>query len=363
MKKALICLFVFISMLIGFTTFVYAQETPDITANEQDMLAQLMDIRGIGGDITAYVLFSHTDDPQFIIGSSEAGYLIMDRDCNGCMEWGTGRNPYNDFQDKKKYYGGISCYFVELEDQYYNIISGEKTDVILYVKNLDKVEKSRLNSYLQQNQTLDDPPPTITETKRINNCYSSLQRLAFGINSDGTCTAVACGIVLNYLDREVSTLIVPSDMESEVLKTAATDDLMDYPQAEALHQYLYHECGMNPVNLAWMVTDEIAKYRQYTAETENTEIAVSWCSFTDSSYITSEIDQDIPSMVTTLIWGDTDTRKHTMAVYGYRIYSDDSCEILVHRGWSGDIHNGLIDEHWYPIFLQKSLISSHLKLH
>ncbi len=347
MKKVVISLIVLVSMLVALSVTAYAQGEADaFTSEEQKVLTQLMEIREIDGDVSAEVLYDYDDNPEFIMGTTKAGYLIMDRESCAILEWGTGSSPYSKFENDKKYYGGIMCYCIGLKDKdtYFNIVTEEKTKEVSYIENLDKYIASYSES--DKDKALDG---TKSVPQIIDNYENNLQKLAFGNNTDDTCTSVACGIALNYLDRQYSTLFVADDMESETL---TGDDLTIYTQAQAMHQYLKNDCGIGPASFAGDVTDGIEEYRQDTIETSNVEIDADWILCVTvpqaQSYIAAQIDQDKPSMITTTLTSGGDYQWHSMAVYGYNSNTD---EILVHTGWASriDTQNNIINETWIPV--------------
>lgn len=59
--------------------------------------------------------------------------------------------------------------------------------------------------------------------------------------------------------------------------------------------------------------------------------------FNDPTYLTNQIDKDIPGMITTFLdYYDMGYSFHTMAVYGYRKYSTyNDYYLCVHPGWYG----------------------------
>lgn len=83
-------------------------------------------------DFTADILFDANNRSSYLLATTDKGYLILKRDTYEFCECGE-MNPYRDYMDYKKYYGGIIHYYVEsakadsnsaIFDKYYDIVNG-----------------------------------------------------------------------------------------------------------------------------------------------------------------------------------------------------------------------------------------------
>ncbi|MDR1541104.1 MAG: hypothetical protein LBU32_24530, partial [Clostridiales bacterium] len=379
MKKALAAVSLITLTLIALT--FDAKGEVILTDINEDVISA-MSIRCIdGGEVAFETLFSHLDEPRYVMGTSEHGYLIWDAHSLKCTEWGTGSNPYSDNSDAKKYYGGIMSYSIDTDDGYYNLVTDESIDSIPYISAIDELEPA-----------ISDRPPgsgpaqvqsssaTSSTPTYVPNHYEYIQRKAFGLNLAGTCTAVAIGQALNYFDLRYPQLnLVSANMKSETFNRTSSQngpasltplvtvngiDFRDtdssgniiyfYPQAEAMHQFLTIECG---VGLQWHQkmagTAGTSNYRNSSNTLKNTEIYATPYEYNDSvenllkfgykmERIKAEIDNGKPVVVIVLVDAgsiinlnndDLNVDWHTMILYGYRTYSDGSVEYLLHTGW------------------------------
>lgn len=137
--------------------------------------------------------------------------------------------------------------------------------------------------------------------------------------------------MLNYIDYDNGG-IVPNNYHLEALTSncgsnVATDSL----RAHAFHRFLVEDCGMGAVSYANGIAYAIDKYRESSTTISNTEIDCEWTLNIYTNFGIDELLADRPTMLTSTLAGDYSW--HTMPVYGYRRYSDNSLEWLVHSGW------------------------------
>jgi len=321
----------------------------DFNTEQITTLTQQMSVRDLGQLMQNEVLYDHNQAPTYRLGVSNTGYLIM-RNADGyCLEYGNVLNPYNGYgTNVQKFYGGVGCYSTKQGASYYNIIYGVASSNIPYLQELDMIPLRDNSSPVLMSAPVSTstlPPslaatPTLTYTQLISNYNPYIQRKAFGYNdaNSNTCTAVALGIVLTYLDCYLDSQIVPANMKAEALIDVNAKDksgVIRYPRAEALHKQLQDECGLGPVSYADRVVEGLYKYDSLNSGALNRELKVSWSLFSSTyQQFKNEININKPVMVTTTFFGDP-SNFHSMAVYGVRESTDGSKEMCVHPGWYG----------------------------
>jgi hypothetical protein len=253
----------------------------EIGESEKETAAIFMDDRDIGGDASSEILFNHDGIPKFILCISSGGYLIMDRDTNVVLESGQGAGPYAEYPDARKYYGGFGCYIVETEDGLFDIIYKTIVGSIPYIKAVDELGDTEASR--DETGTLSAGSQTGTATKKLDANIADIATLSFANNggsTSNTCSAVACGIALNYLDRTIDNNIVPNVMEATPLDVNNPDwDSILYPETEALHNYLVNDCGMGPVTYGDSISYGLFWYRDGDSSVEQTGIHTEWTLF------------------------------------------------------------------------------------
>ena len=329
--------------------------TTDISSNEVAAMIDAMETRGMGNNISVEILYDCDNEPTFLLGTSDLGYQIIARGTLRCIEGGE-VNPYLDYPNNKKYYGGVLNYFVESGDNFYDITHNTTASNLLQAEYLEEattgiMSASRAVSNQSAVNVIASPSAAsnadITYSTIIPNADIRIQRRAFGLNNDDTCSAVACTIVLNYLDYEDGD-IVPSEFHLEAL---ASDDspeniAEEYPSAHAFHRYLVEDCDMVPASFAGRIATSIDMYRDISETVSDTGIACDWTVNIYTNFGIDELNADRPAMLTSTIAGDYST--HTMPIYGYRRYSDGSLEWLVHTGWYSSLKKGDDEIYYMP---------------
>jgi hypothetical protein len=171
------------------------------------------------------------------------------------------------------------------------------------------------------------------------------RRLAFGLNggdTPNTSMAVACGLILNYLDRTIDDRILPDIFKAEELQ-GSTFNTLRYPRTAYFHKYLLRRCRFTTGSPGCWGKEVTRRFKRFwQANPWHPEVIVrssfggygvrkAW------ELIKKEIDESRPAMITT-------TQKrlrgkeeffHTMAVCGYRVTASGRQEILVHAGKYG----------------------------
>lgn len=103
-----------LAMVIGFTFVIPANAASDgaeITKEDVEVLRDRMTARGYGDeDLVADVLYDADEQPTYLIGISKGGYIILNKTTYAFHESGSG-NPFADYMDARKYYGGpLQCF-------------------------------------------------------------------------------------------------------------------------------------------------------------------------------------------------------------------------------------------------------------
>lgn len=305
------------------------KDTSVITSNEITAMKTAMETRGTGGEIKIEILYDCDGQPSLLLGTSDLGYQIIARETLKCIEGGEA-NPYSMYPDSKKYYGGVLNYYAVSGDELHDIC---RNTTVLSPSKCDYLDEA-INGSIRTDAAFSASAlatASITYTKIIPYEGSRIQRKAFGYNSDNTCSAVACTIVLDYLDYDNGG-IVPSSYHLETLTSNSGSNVAtNSPKAHAFHRFLVDDCGMGAVSYADGISNAIDEYRESSTTISNTEIDCEWTLNIYTNFGIDELLADRPTMLTSTIAGDYSW--HTMPVYGYRRYSDNSLEWLVHTGW------------------------------
>jgi hypothetical protein len=171
------------------------------------------------------------------------------------------------------------------------------------------------------------------------------RRLAFGHNGGSTpdtSTAVACGLILNYLDRTVDDRILPDVLKAEELR-GPVFDVLRYPRVAYLHKYLLRHCHLAPGPLGcWgeIVTRRFKQFWQTRSWHSGVMVRGSFGGYGARrawELVKKEIDENRPAMIsiaTGRLKGKSEFC-HTMVVCGYRVTAAGRYELLVHSGRYG----------------------------
>lgn len=301
----------------------------EIAFNEISLMESAMETRGIGGDVKVEPLYDQNGQPMFLLGISDSGYQIIARATMMCIEGGEA-NPYAAYPTGKKYYGGVLNYYVASGASFIDICRSTKVESIPQSDYLNEViDKTTYKDMAFAPSA--SATASITYTKIIPYAYSRIQRRAFGNNIDNTCSAVACTLVLNYIDYDNSN-IVPYIYHLETLTSNdGTNVATDSPRAHAFHRFLADDCGMGPVSYANGISNAIDEYRESSTAISGTNLDCEWTLNIFTNFGIDELEADRPTMLTSTFAGGYSW--HTMPIYGYRRYSNNSLEWLVHTGW------------------------------
>ena len=290
----------------------------------------------------ADVLFNSTKQPQYLLGTTEDGYIIVERSDSTreniatasyrFCECGEG-NPYEKYMDNVKFYDGGINYYIEVEgtsksssseEEFYNLNTMTYTTVVLSVRKSTDEAPANNNT-------------KATTTYTLPGNYDNLRRCAFGYNNDDTCSAVATEIALNYIALKNNMAIIPNNLVPEMIDagnaTSASGVQTTYKNAYNLHRYIADTCGMGPVSYALGIKDPFNVYVESAIPSmyrNRYNLGMNWTYFPKAATIKSNIQSGKPVLITTTFWGDLEW--HTMCVYGYRD-TPDGAQILVHVGW------------------------------
>jgi len=120
---------------------------------EEERLFLQERLRGYGyGDenFSVELLYNSRGWPVYLMGITEGGYVIYERDPRQFCECGEGKNPYNSYMECEKYYGGPMCYFVkpleaeemtaEATGEYFDILRKTYCDLVPTLDRQPRVE-------------------------------------------------------------------------------------------------------------------------------------------------------------------------------------------------------------------------------
>lgn len=215
-KISLLCVFTILLCSLVCTANA-ASVNSDYNANESITMEERLFLQG---ELASYgygdenfsvdVLYDSNGNPGYLLGITANGYIIFERDSHRFQECGEGSNPYSRYMDFPKYYGGPICYFVKLSEAQRTAVasgegSGEYFDIIreTYRSSVPTLDRQSVDEQAEQETfsgtSADAGIASTASSIRLPNSYSYIQRKAFGYNNDNTCSAVATGILLNYI--------------------------------------------------------------------------------------------------------------------------------------------------------------------
>lgn len=331
-------------VLLAFSSIqVYANnanESPLAAPNVDSFYHTVLESKGFNGTYQTLDLYNENEVIQWRMYFDSSSYLILDISNGEVMEYGFDCIvPFSNFKDEKPYYGGPLCYYIKTEDKYFSInedkyytTSPKIKGVILTETSGESVLQNNLN---YQTDQVYASAASLIRTVSVSSPLS-IQRQAFGNNVNGTCSAVATSIVLTYLNRTRSAWYVPDSTYMSENLIGTTYSSTSYAKAQKLHLLLI-SCGMGTMSYADGIRNPVNTYK--SQHLPNTTVSVDWRLFrSNPTYITNQIDNNIPGMITTTLFtGGYDW--HTMAVYGYKYFSDGSYDFLIHTGWYSSVVN------------------------
>lgn len=314
-----------------------------VNAEEQQSIELEMSARGLQGNIKTEVLYDNHRNATFILGYTNNGYLIMDRESGLCMESGE-LNPYREYLGYVKYYSGVLKYYVNdsLDDAEFFSLCDE--DYVKAIPELVFQPYAGVNNHTYMSQNATENVMASSTPVILKNADIHLRRRAFGWNDDNTCSAVACTLALNYIAVQgLNSNVVPSDYRLDLLtrEIGANEIATVYPHSNAFHRLLTNTCAMGPVSFGNTIVDGISNYRNLRSSISATGISAQHLGVTQET-IVQEIDAGRPCLITTTVFSG-EYNVHTMVVYGYRELMNGFNEYLVHTGWYKNVSNSYPD--------------------
>lgn len=331
---------VFTAMLLCFSTAAIAAVeehelySPSVSSSENTFVKAALSERNLyGTGFDTEILFGSNNEARFILAHTDNGFLIFDRMTQEVWECGE-VNPYSGQEGAKKYYAGPLSYYVAGQNiksdgiaqaSYYNIITQNYVNQVPPVGYFINRARKELPAKAE----------SVSVIKRIKNHYTYVKRASFGYNDDGTCTAVAFGLALNYFNRQYGYKYVPKTCEilNEGFATASNI------KNKYRNTYLVHlglkVWGMGHASIGSSVPTALNAYfiRLHVPTSQRPTVTAAW--WPRFSTIKSHIDANKPVVITTTFFGDI--QWHSMLAYGYRETSS-SHELLVHLGWYDDTY-------------------------
>lgn len=359
MKKMLACMMVIVMIFASLATGsivvadrckgsrpeVKAEEPEEsVTCEDSTLISKKIEANDLTqGATNVLLLYDANNMPTYLLGITETEYIIIERYSGTFCECGEG-NPYEGHTDACLYYGGPMEYYSKIEvptreqgvDErclFYDITRG----AVAYKVNSLIINKSR-------SQEDGNEPGGGTTSAQLSSSYSYIRRRAFGYNDDNTCSAVACGIALNYIYRKHGINVVASNCRSELVDSGVPyieghPDYygaervfvsLNYPKASTLHTKLVNLYGIGGPSFGPMISNGLNDYFEYLFPNEENRPTVSSAILPAYNTIKNNINSNIPVIVTTVSAGEYSM--HTMVVYGYRT-QDGTKQLLVHTGW------------------------------
>lgn len=318
---------------------------------EKEQMVTNMEQMGISGEISFEVLYDEYNKPGYILSTGDSSYAIARREDLKVIERSkSSPSPYNDYFDLKKYYGGALCYYVWMNDKYYDIRTDEYCDQISYVispnnshaeeveweNNNDNIEEeAKLNALSEKSKKVYPGKAYIAQADQY------IRRPAFGNNQLGTCSAVACGIALNYLDKTKLSGIIPAGLSPR--QQMGSYDAIYNPTGDNVHKFIVNNCNMPVASHGSMLSAGIDRYRNKFDITRNARLSLKVVDNIkyDVYYVVVQenITNDMPVIVTTMLGGG-DHHLHSMVAYGYSVEPSDmggsSFFVKLHEGWYGN---------------------------
>ncbi len=268
---------------------------------------------------------SFTDGKSYVLYSfATGGYAIYDK-ISGVAEemMPDAKNPYSNIEKGKLLYGGPMNYIVEVDGELISILDNQKLNDE-DIKFLTDIEKATV-----KNRTEMRAIPTTVNTRCMNSStyFTSLLGDNFGYNTSGTCTHIACAIMLGFYDNYVNTQFVPTAYED------------GYGTTESFHIYLQSFIGYGPQGLG----DAANGLNSYFSSIFFTSPHAS-CDVCNHNAVFTRVCNNVYHNRPTVIamfnsYNSNCTMNHSVVAYGYReeLHGPEltSAAYYVHTGWHG----------------------------
>lgn len=266
---------------------------------------------------------SFTSGKSYVLYSfSPTGYAIYD-EVSGVVEeimLGT-QNPYADVKGEKLLYGGPMNYIVENNGELISI-SNSKELQEEDIKAIMDMEQATVKNRAEMRAI----PTTVNNRYMSSSSYfTSLLGDRFGYNTSGTCTHIACAIVLGFYNYYVNTKYVPSAYENGCGTT------------ESFHALLqsYLGCGSSGLANAAKGLNSYFSNINFTSPHAYYDLGNHNTVFTR---VTNNVYNNRPTVVAMFTsYNSNCPMNHSVVAYGYR--EELSGQVLtsaayyVHTGW------------------------------
>lgn len=273
--------------------------------------------------ISSQVLKSFTLEKSYVLYNLyPLGYAIYDEISGVVEELMLGVNsPYSSAQKGTWYYGGPTNYIVEKDNKFISLTDNRELSNS-YINDLVAIEQNTVSSRKTARAI---PTDTRYHYVKSSQYFTSMLGEDFGNNVNGTCTQVACAIMLGYYNYYVNTQFVPTAYEQGVGTT------------DAFHLYLQNFMGSTSSGLENAANGLNAYFDAiyFTAPTAQ-------CVIGDHNAVFSKVSTNISNNRPTVIsmfssYNSNCTMNHSVVVYGYReevtLQMMTSASYYVHTGW------------------------------
>lgn len=252
-----------------------------------------------------------------------SGYAVYDEISGIVEEMMLGaESPYKDAGEGIPYYGGPMNYVLKLEDAYYLIGDGTK----LTEENIAELTKLEEYTVSNRENRVKGLPHTSTRYPMSSaNYFTSLLGDNFGCNGNGTCTHIACAIMLGFYDQYVNASFVPTAYE----QNSGT--------SEDFHLYLQTFLGTGSSGLANAASGLNTYFSAIFFPTPT-----AYCEIgnheTVYSRVTNRVYNNKPTVIAMFSSYNPDcSMNHSAVAYGYReeLLGPEliSAAYYVHNGW------------------------------
>lgn len=280
---------------------------------------------------------SFTAEKRYLLFSlSPSGYAIYD-EISGVVEEMMigGEDPYKDAKEGILYYGGPMNYILQKNDSYF-LISG---NIKLSVDDIEALTNLEKYTATNRNKTAKGIPQTTDYYYMSSSSYfTSLLGDRFGNNVSGTCTHIACAIMLGYYNYYVNTQFVPTGYEDGCGTT------------ENFHAYLQTFLGSAPSGLA-NAANGLSSYFSAIFFTTPTVYYDIGNHNTVYNRVVNRVYNNRPTIIAMFSsYNQNCPINHSVVAYGYRETLSGSnmtsAAYFVHNGWHGT-HTGTYAWDWF----------------
>lgn len=254
---------------------------------------------------------------------SPAGYAIYD-ERSGVVEEMIldSDNPYKNAKEGVLYYGGPMNYIVKSGKTF--ILLKDNTE--LSEDDISELTKLEVYTVANRQKTVKGIPQTTEYYYMSSSTYfTSLLGDKFGYNTTGTCTQLACAIMLGHYNYYVNTLFVPTAYEDGCGTT------------DAFHTYLQTFIGTSPSGLANAASGLNSYFSAiyFTSPTAYYDVGNHHTVYSRVINRVSNNRATVIAMFTS--YNPSCTMNHSVVAYGYReeLYGGamTSASYFVHTGW------------------------------